>query len=107
MNKVGDFLTLIKEMPPRQYVSTPIYTLGLRYQIIDINEKGAYYISNDETPKQRRYYTEINQLGEIERNKRIKNECTLWVESHVNIYFVNIGEQRKEKIKNIRKIFDC
>lgn len=110
MNKEGDYITLIKEMPPPKYQTIPRYTVGQRYKIMFINDKGVYYLANNETPEDMRTLSEKVENGkmtEAEKMKQIKNHCTIWFSNHINEYFVNIQEQRKEKIVNIKKKFKC
>jgi len=115
MNKEGDYLTLIKEMPPPKcaypsYQTTPRYTMGQRYKIMFINDKGTLYLANNDTPEHIKTYSEYVENGEMtekEKMKHIKNHCTIWFPSHVEEYFVNIQEKRKEKIANIKKKFKC
>lgn len=111
MNKEGDFLTLIKEIVSQStnYIVTN-YTVNQRYRIIFINDKGTYYIANNDTPENMRTYSEevVNgKITEEEKIKKIKKTCSIWAPMNVDEYFINIQEVRKEKIANIKKKFKC
>jgi len=111
MNKEGDFLTFIKEIVPQSTYTKSLYTINQRYRIIFINDK-VYYIANNETPENIRIYSEQVENGKItedplslEKIRKIKKTCSIWMPVHVDEYFVNIREVRKEKIIKIKKKF--
>jgi hypothetical protein len=71
-----------------------------------INDKGIYYITNDDTSKDIEDINKYSEFSEEEKRKRIKKGCTLWTSEQVDNYFINIIEKRKEKIANIKKKFN-
>ena len=97
MNKIGDSLTLIKEVNFNKTYIT--YTAGKNYKIIHINDKGTYYIENDQTEQEMEFYK--NNRDAKECQKELIKHSSFWTEQQIENYFINIREQRKQKIKKI------
>jgi hypothetical protein len=107
MNKIGDFLTLIKEVQSKNKNAGPeyFYTFGQKYQIMHI-KNDIYYISNNETRRNKEEIFSKTDISEEEKTRKILKTCSIWSSEQMDEYFVNISEQRKEKIKKIKKIYD-
>jgi len=79
MYKIGDKLTLIKEI---EYTCSRIlYTLGNSYRIMNI-KGNVYYLQNNE------------------KSSNFK-EWGIWNEEQLNDHFKNIRQERLEKLKQI------
>jgi len=101
MYDVGVSLLLIKDFESYNN-SYNKYTLNNKYKILFIKDT-LYYIENDETSNTRDFLNKKSYLTYEENQKKIIKECSIWFENDINEYFINIKEQRKNKIKEILK----
>ena len=101
MYNIGVILLLIKDFESYNN-SYNKYTLNNKYKILFIKDT-LYYIENDETSKTMDSLNKNPDITYEEKQKKIIKECSIWFENDINEYFINIKEQRKNKIKEIIK----
>ena len=72
---------------------------------ISQNEE-IYYLTHDRTPQ---YIEKINKRKDLtkeQKYKKIKNECSLWTQNQIEEYFINIRDQRKQKLDKLKRAIE-
>ena len=96
MYNIGNNLILIKNVSPSKYSYGTKYTLNNNYKILFIKGE-IYYLENDDTKN----ILYSSDLTIEDKDKKLKRESSIWFEYDIDNYFIDIKEQRRNKIKEI------
>jgi len=102
MYKIGDILILVKDINMSNHFTSEKYTFNEKYKIFYIKEK-YYYIENNKIKNVIEHLNNDTVSTFDEKQKTIKKECSIWLKCDIDKYFINIKEQRNNKIIEILK----